>query len=190
MAMSAPAPRPCVLAAWEQNQPELRGWLTRQLHGDRALVDDLLQTVFLKALGQGQRFCAVEHARAWLFTAARHAVIDHFRLQKPQVPVPEELSEDFEPSPPVDALAQCLPRALGELDPQDAEILRRCDLEGMTQTEYAERHGLSISGAKSRLQRARRRLEAHISRECQVRRDEDGRVCCFVPRAPVDVEST
>lgn len=182
--MSAPATRPCTLDAWERHEGELRGWLIRRVRGDVALADDLLQTVFLKALRQGRRFCAVERARAWLFATARNAAIDHLRLQKHQVPLPEELSEQVDERPPVDSLTACLPRALEEMGEQDAEILRQCDLEGMTQAEYARLHGLSVPGAKSRLQRARRRLEDHLTRVCQVRRDEDGRVCCFVPRAP------
>lgn len=180
--MSDPASRPCTLDAWNRYEGELRGWLVHRVGGDEALAADLLQTVFLKALRQGPRFCEVERPRAWLFTTARHAVVDHFRTLKLEVPVPESLSEVIEPRPVVDSLAACLPRALGEMPEQDADILRRCDLEGMTQAEYARAHGLSVPGAKSRLQRARRRLEEHLTRVCQVRRDEDGGVCCFVPR--------
>ncbi len=180
---------PCTLDAWRQHEGELRGWLARRVGGDAALADDLLQTVFLKALRQGKRFCEVDHTRAWLFTTARNTLTDHFRLLKQQVPVPSDLPDDLsapgEAQPPIDALAACLPRALSELSPPDADILRRCDLEGMTQADYADRHGLSIPGAKSRLQRARRRLAAHLTRVCQVRRDAAGEVCCFVPRPPL-----
>lgn len=158
----------------------------RQLGGDQTLAADLLQVVFLKALRQGERFCQVERARAWLFTTARHALIDHHRLQKAVVPLPEDLHSDPEERLAVDSLTRCLPRALRELDPQDAEILRCCDLEGMTQAAYASQHGLSTPGAKSRLQRARRRLKEHLTRVCQVRRDDTGRVCCFVPRQASD----
>jgi len=185
--MSGETSRPCVLEAWEQNEVELHTWLVRQVRGDVALADDLLQTVFLKALRQGQRFCDVEQSRSWLFTTARHTVVDHFRLRKQDVPVPETLTADTTPPIAVDSLVQCLPRALAELDAQDTDVLRRCDLEGMTQAKYAQLRGLSLPGVKSRLQRARRRLQAHITRVCQVQCDENGHVCCFVPRtAPSD----
>jgi RNA polymerase sigma-70 factor (ECF subfamily) len=131
--VSDPASRPCTLDAWNRYEGELRGWLVHRVGGDEALAADLLQTVFLKALRQGPRFCEVERPRAWLFTTARHAVVDHFRTLKLEVPVPESLSEVIEPRPVVDSLAACLPRALGEMPEQDADILRRCDLEGMTQ---------------------------------------------------------
>ena len=173
----------CVLDAWQRHEAELRAWLRRRLDGDEALAEDLLQNLFLKAVRQGDRFCQVERARAWLFAAARNALVDHLRLRKDQSPLDADLPAPSEAPPPVDGLAACLPRALAEMDARDAEILRRCDLEGMSQVAYAREHGLSVPGAKSRLQRARRRLKAHLTEACQVRRDETGNVCCFVPRA-------
>ncbi len=181
--------RPCVLDAWQEHESELRGWLIHRVQGDRALADDLLQIVFLKALRQGRRFCDVERTRSWLFTTARNTVVDHFRLLKKQVPVPDDMSAHVDVMPPVDLLAQCLPRALDELGDKDADVLQRCDLEGMAQAEYARLHGLSVPGVKSRLQRARRRLGEHLTRVCRVRRDQSGHVCCFVPRESVDGES-
>lgn len=174
--------KPCILTAWESHERELRRWLLRQLRGDAALADDLLQLVFLKALRRGD-FCEVDRARAWLFTTAKTTLIDHFRVQKTEVPVPDELStQELEPPEPVLQLSQCLPRALSELSPEDAAIIRACDLGGQTQAAYAAENGLSVPGAKSRLQRARRKLAEHLTTACQVRRDEDGKVCCFTPR--------
>lgn len=174
-------PRPCLLQAWHDHEGELRGWLQRRLRDD-TVAEDMLQSLFLKALRQGERFCEVQHARAWLYRAARNALIDRARLHKDEVPLPELIELAPETSAPVESMATCLPRALRELPEADADILRRCDLEQMTQRAYAELHGLSIPGAKSRLQRARRRLKTHLTEVCQVQFDEQGQVCCFVPR--------
>jgi RNA polymerase sigma-70 factor (ECF subfamily) len=81
-------------------------------------------------------------------------------------------------------MTACLPRALAELSAEDCEVLSLCDLEGMTQEAYAELKGLTRPGAKSRVQRARKRLREHLATVCQVRLDDTGRVCCFVPRPP------
>lgn len=175
----------CVLEAWHDNEPALRVWLRRHA-GDDALGDDLLGDVFLKAIRAGDRFCAVEDARAWLFQVARTTQIDRLRTSRDLVPIPETLAAPAEEARPVYTLASCLPRALSELPPDDADALRRCDLEGMTQAEYARQVGISLPGAKSRLQRARRRLKEHLTTACKVRLDERGDVCCFVPRPPID----
>ncbi|HEA25919.1 MAG TPA: RNA polymerase subunit sigma-70, partial [Ectothiorhodospiraceae bacterium] len=78
-------------------------------------------------------------------------------------------------------LAQCLPRALASLPPDDSHAIHHCDLEGMTQVEYAEHLGISVAGAKSRIQRARKRLKQQLKEVCQIRFDDAGNVCCFVP---------
>ena len=83
---------------------------------------------------------------------------------------------------PVDLLSACLPRVLSELAAEDREAIERCDIGGMTQHAFAEFAGLSLPGAKSRVQRARQRLRAQLVRACQVQLDEHGKVCCFVPR--------
>jgi len=171
----------CVIEAWDRHERELRGFLVRQV-GDPVLAEDLLQDVFLRALAQGSRFCNLADTRAWLFRVARNRVVDHHRTQRDQVPVPEQLADEVEVPEAVAGLAACLPRALAELPPEDADAIRRCDLDGMTQAEYARALGLSLPAAKSRVQRARRRLKAHLKDACQVRFDESGKVCCFVPR--------
>ena len=67
----------------------------------------------------------------------------------------------------------------------DAAILRACDLEGQTQRDFAEAHGLSLPATKSRLLRARQRLRDRLTTACQVRFESDGSVASHVPRPPV-----
>lgn len=184
--MNENAAVPCLLASWQAHEPALRGWLIHQLH-DRALAEDLLQDVFLKALRQGQRFCALENARAWLFEVARNTLSDQLRRRRGSVELPEDLRAT-EPELPaaVDSLSQCLPRVLGELSPEDREAITCCDLEGMSQADYAARLGISLPGAKSRVQRARARLKAQLASACKVKFDATGQVCCFTPRPPLE----
>lgn len=175
--------RNCLLEAWRTHEGELLGYLRRRLP-EADTADDLLQDIFVKALKQSEKFCSVENARAWLFQVARNALADRLRLAREHVELPDDLPHEVEEAAPVETLADCLPRALSELSPEDREALVRCDLEGMTQEAFAQLKGLTLPGAKSRVQRARRRLRAHLSEACQVRFDEAGRVCCFVPRGP------
>lgn len=173
----------CLLSAWRAHEAELLGFLRRRLPDSHA-AEDLLQDVFIKALGQGDRFCSLDNARAWLFRVTRNTLADHLRLSRDQVELPDDLVEETESAAPVEGLVDCLPRALTELTADDREVITLCDLEGMTQEAYALHKGLSLPGAKSRIQRARKRLCDHLSTACQVRYDEAGKVCCFVPREP------
>jgi len=175
----------CVVAAWQAHEAELRGYL-RHRAGDDAFADDLLQDVFVKAMRQGRGFCTLDNPRAWLFQVARNALVDQLRTRYAHEPLTEELAVSAatvnEPMAPIDALSSCVARTMAELPPEDADILRACDLEGQTQREYAAAHGLGLPATKSRLLRARQRLRDRLTRVCQVQFEADGSVGGHVPR--------
>ena len=174
----------CLTDAWNAHEAELRRFLHYRTRSE-AEGDDLLQEVFLRAMRRPNGLCGLDSPRAWLFHAARNLLIDRLRLAKDQVPLPEDLAaEPATVVAPVDGLAQCLPRVLAQLDADDRDAITLCDIEGMSQKDYAARFGLSLPAAKSRVRRARARLKARLTEACQVRFDAGGEVCCFVPCGP------
>jgi RNA polymerase sigma-70 factor (ECF subfamily) len=175
-------PRACLNRAWRQHQAELRGFLAHRL-GAPEEADDLLQEVFLKALVLGEAFCVLANPRAWLFHVARNLLVDRLRVHRDLLPLPDDLCAETAPEwAAVDLLSQCLPRVLSELSAADREAIVLCDIQAMTQQDFARHLGRSLAAAKSRVQRARRRLRARLTEACQVRFDARGQVCCFVPR--------
>lgn len=175
----------CVTAAWQAHHAELQAYLAHRL-SDADGAADLLHDVFVKAMRQGQGFCALDNPRAWLFRVARNALVDRVRAAHPTVRLPDNLDELQAPEPQalpsIDALADCLSRCLGELSPQDAAILRACDIEGKTLRDFALVQRLSLPATESRLLRARQRVRERLTTACQVRFDGDGRVAGHVPR--------
>jgi RNA polymerase sigma-70 factor (ECF subfamily) len=178
----------CVSTAWQAHEGELLGYLRHRL-SDVDAAADVLQDVFVKAMRQGQGFCSLDNPRAWLFQVARNALVDHLRTAHATEPMPDEPAEPAAPPQetlaPVDALTDCLTRCLGELSPDDAAIVRACDLDGQTVRRFGEAHALGLPAAKSRLLRARQRLRQRLTTACQVRFDADGSVAGHVPRPPV-----
>lgn len=171
----------CVSRAWQIHQFELLHFLHARLR-DRVEAADLLQDVFLKALRQGRGFCELDNPRAWLFSVARNALIDHVRGRRTQVDLTDDLAAPEHELPPVDDLVTCLPVALLRLPPGDRDILERCELGSMTQREYAAARGISVAAAKSRVLRARMHLREALTEVCGVHFDQDtGKVCCQVP---------
>jgi RNA polymerase sigma-70 factor (ECF subfamily) len=177
----------CVSSAWKAHEGELLGYLRHRL-ADADAADDMLQDVFVKAMRHGEGFCTLDNPRAWLFQVARNALVDRVRTTHATEPLPDGPAEPAAPLPesmaPVDALADCLTRAIGELSQDDAAILRACDLEGQTQRAFAAAHGLGLPATKSRLLRARQHLRERLTTACQVRFDADGSVAGHVPRPP------
>jgi len=174
----------CLINAWHNHEGELRRWLISRL-GNTNDADDLLHDVFEKAMLQGKRFCTVENARAWLFRVARNALIDRYRLQRDLVELPDDIAADVPESEAVEDLSECLPRILSELSEQDREVITMCDLDGVSQQGYAQVKGVSLAAAKSRIQRARKRMRRQLESGCKVQFNEAGNVCCFVPRDPL-----
>lgn len=175
----------CLMTAWFATETELRGYLCHRT-GRVEDSEDLLQEVFIKALRQGERFCRVDNPRAWLFQVARNTLADRLRVSHAQVPLPDDLAAPMdEPTLAVDDLSQCLPRVLSELSEADRLAITLCDIEGRTQQDLADRLGISLPGAKSRIQRARQRLRSRMEAACKVRFDEQGEICCFTPRPPL-----
>jgi RNA polymerase sigma-70 factor (ECF subfamily) len=177
----------CVSAAWQAHEGELLGYLRHRL-ADADTASDVLQDVFVKAMRHGQDFCTLDNPRAWLFHVARNTLIDRARASHPSEPLPDGDDEPAalqdDPPPPVDALATCLERTMGELSADDAVILAACDLAGQTLREFAEDHGIGLPAAKSRLLRARQRLRDRLTTVCQVSFEPDGKVAGHVPRQP------
>jgi RNA polymerase sigma-70 factor (ECF subfamily) len=63
---------------------------------------------------------------------------------------------------------------------RDALVLT--EFEGLTQKEMAERLGISISGAKSRVQRGREPLKQMLLERCEFEFDRLGRIIDCRPR--------
>ena len=67
---------------------------------------------------------------------------------------------------------------------KDREVITQCDIQGLSQAEYARQAGLSLVATKSRIQRARVHLKQKLNNNCQIRFDDSGRVCCYVTCEP------
>jgi len=177
-------PVPCLLDTWHRSESTLFRWLVKQCQ-DHDLAFDLLQETFLRALQQERAFCDITHQRAWLFRVSANLLADQWRANEKLSFDQQWLEKAVEMddlAPTVDSLAQCLPKALRRLEPADKMIIEACDLNGMSQYAFAQQHGLSLSAAKSRIQRAREKLRQTLKTQCQIRFDDQQRVCCFVPR--------
>ena len=162
---------------WEEFSGALRGFVLNRVR-DREIAEDILQEVFLKIHSGIANLESREKLRPWLFAIARNAMLDHLRKRKNDVSL-EELPEDLaaESSGPLSSpedFEPCL-RALAERLPERyREPFLLSELEGITQKEMGERLGLSISGAKSRVQRGREKMKDLLLDCCHFEFDRHG----------------
>lgn len=135
-----------------------------RLTGDRVHAQDVTQEVLLRAwrhpevLDQSHR-----SARAWLFTVARHLVIDQWRTQRAH----GEVVTDQPPEPhydpdgdDTDRLLQSwvVAEALDHLSREHREVLVECYYRGQSVAQAALRLGVPAGTVKSRTHYALRAL--------------------------------
>lgn len=155
---------------WKRYHGRLRGFIHQRVRNE-ADADDILQDVFGKIpIGQ-DRLENREKLEAWVFRVTRRTIIDHFRRlvssRRASSGTPE-IAETL-PTPTVSCdLAACLRPMLEATRDQDREALQLTELEGMTQEGLAARLGLSLTGAKSRVQRPRRQLKEALLACCRL----------------------
>lgn len=169
----------------EEFREKLRAFVRRRV-GTDADAEDVVQDVFTKLVTRGPAPSGSVHA--WLFTVARNAIIDRGRTRKVHVDI-AGLEVADEPSGPEGAdreLSRCLVPMMAALSADDRLVLERVDMGGESQADLARELGVSASGVKSRVQRARTRLRALLEECCSVACDTRGRPIDYESRAGAD----
>jgi RNA polymerase sigma-70 factor, ECF subfamily len=79
-------------------------------------------------------------------------------------------------------LLPCVRATVLALPEQDRQALILTEYQGLTQKELGERLGLSFSGAKSRVQRAREKLKQELLACCHFELDRRRHILDYQPR--------
>lgn len=170
---------------WQLFRAELLRFI-RQRVPERALAEDIVQDVILKAYTHRGELKDPRKLRPWLYQITRHTLVDYYRSRKRLEELPEDLAGEAadESSRIHQELARCLLPLLDTLPAAYRRALRVTEFEGATQQDLASREGLSLSGAKSRVQRARNMLREVLLQCCRVEMDrKDGMTECDNERA-------
>jgi RNA polymerase sigma-70 factor (ECF subfamily) len=136
------------------------------------LADELVQDVWLAVVRQAARYEARARFRTWLFTLARHRVVDHWRSHRPHASLDATTDDGaaladtlavesgFGPERRLDSReqAQALLDALATLPAVQREAFLLQAEGGLSLAEIAATTGVSTETAKSRLRYARARL--------------------------------
>lgn len=152
----------------------LYGLALRLTGGDEARSEDLVQDAVLKAWRSWDRFETGTNCRAWLMTILRNTFINEFRRDKSR-PNPVEYEEVAE-RPPGDSLFEADPEGriferiideevIGAIQalPDDFRVpVVLADIEGLAYQEIADLLEIPVGTVKSRLFRARKRLQEDL----------------------------
>jgi RNA polymerase sigma-70 factor (ECF subfamily) len=166
---------------WRELHDRLLGFIARRVRAPED-AEDILQEVMLRI---HQHHGDLEHAdrvAGWVYRIATNAIADHYRkparreLPSGHASDAPEQSTDTTTAEFRSELARCLAPLLESLPPIYSEALRLTEFEGVTQTQAAERLGISVSGMKTRVQRARGQLKDRLLECCHIDLDRRGGV--------------
>ena len=166
---------------WDEFGLKLKQFILKRVK-DKSAAGDILQEVFLKIHTGLDGLKDESKLESWIFQVTRNAIADHFRRQRPQEELSEELTEDLSDDKEiVEELAPCLKEMIDSLPDEYRQALILTEYEGLTQTQLAERLGISVSGAKSRVQRGRGKLKEMLLACCHFELDKRGKVIDYWP---------
>lgn len=174
--------------AWQALRDEFHGFILRPV-GDPTAAEDLVQEVLLKAYARRQTLRQASRLRPWLYQIARNVLVDYYRKRQSSPALSAEAiawTIEDEDNSTLRDLARCLVPLLDELPEPYRRVLQLTEFEGLTQRELASRLGLSLSGAKSRVQRARVMLREVLLKCCRVELDRLGGVVDYESREACD----
>jgi RNA polymerase sigma-70 factor (ECF subfamily) len=169
--------------AYVELRSEVRRFVARRVPAEA--VDDLSQEIFLRMHEHADELRDTARVVPWAFRIARSVVTDHLRRKRPTTSLDaiEEPAAPEEDPKNYNAEMAVWFRAMMALLPKEyATALELTEIEGLTQKELAERMRLSLSGAKSRVQRGRKLLEGVLRACCDFELDARGNVIECSPR--------
>ena len=156
-------------------------------------ANDVLQDILLRLHRAASTLRDDQRAEAWVYGVARRTISDFYRKRgaaagdvvsaddeaDPDATPPENLALfDGDHAVHEEVLSWLRPMA-EELPETYRRALIMADFEGRTQQEVADALGLSLSGAKSRVQRARTMLGDAVRSCCEVEFGPDARASAF-----------
>jgi RNA polymerase sigma-70 factor (ECF subfamily) len=166
------------VAIYRQYQPGIYRF-ARQMIGDSALAEEVLQEVFLTLMRQGRSFNADRGSlAAWLYGIARNCIRRCLERERPYVALEtgadEENPADLLPDVCADGhgladlehreTVEQVRRAVLALPENYREVVVLCELHEVGYAEAAEILGCPVGTVRSRLHRARELLATRLQR--------------------------
>jgi RNA polymerase sigma-70 factor (ECF subfamily) len=148
-------------------------------------TDDLVHLILERAIERSSG-TTIESAPGWLFGIARNAIADHYRAQARLLSSEADALEAEAPLGSSDeernAVIGCMEPLLRALPAETSQLLRWADMEGRSMQAIADQLGITLTAAKSRVQRARKDFIKTTRQCCSITIDARGRVTDLVPR--------
>lgn len=164
---------------WDELNKPIKSYIRRRVNNDYD-AEDILQIVFLKLLNNINNLKETNKLHAWVYTITKNAINDYYKKHISEVNIDdlsdEIMNEESEELIMNNEMAQCLKNIVQDLPEKYREAIILTEFQNLTQAELALKMGLSLSGAKSRVQRARTHLKEMLLDCCSLEKDHRGNI--------------
>jgi RNA polymerase sigma-70 factor (ECF subfamily) len=183
---------------WEDFSEKLRSFIAYKV-SDPSHIDDILQDIFVKIHRNIDTLEDSSKIRSWVYRIAGNTIIDYYRKRKngmsgiDSIDAQEEDAllafDEIDGEDPAKEVASGLKGMIEALPEKYSQALFLVEFEGLSQVELAKKLNISVSGAKSRVQRGRLMLRDSLMKCCHFEFDRFGTIigikpacCCCCPR--------
>lgn len=178
--------QPSTDTIWASLSTDLRRFIRGRVSDEHA-ADDLLQETFLRIHRNLGTLQDADRLAAWVYQIARNVVRDYYR-QPAKSTVALGDAEPLENAIEEPNSLRCrgadwLDEMIGTLPAGYREAVQLAEIEGLTQQQVAHKVGLSLSGAKSRVQRGRTLLRSVLDQCCRFEFDRRGNLVDCDPKS-------
>ena len=175
--------------AWKTYRERLYLFIVKRVN-DKFIAEDITQDVLLRVYTHLDNLNSHEKFLPWLYTIARNAIADYYRRSPSESELPETLASAVEiedEQSTYTQLASCLAPLIQQLPSLYQEAIHYSEIENLNQRVLAEKIGISLPGAKSRVQRGRKILKELLFKCCQLQLSTTGKLMGFQPNLGCNV---
>ncbi|MBU7008078.1 RNA polymerase sigma-70 factor (ECF subfamily) [Peptococcaceae bacterium DYL19] len=167
---------------WAIYSSSLKTYIMKHIP-DKYEAEDILQEVGIRMQKNANRIKDITNVEAWLYRIAHNLIVDYFRGANKhlltdhinEIPVPAATEQENYNK----EAAECLLKLLEYLPDTYKEAIIESDYNGKKQSLLGQKWGLSNSGSKTRIQRARKKLKKVLLSCCEVKSDNAGNIIDF-----------
>jgi len=172
---------------WREYAAALHGFIQSRVH-DADIADDILQNVFLSIHTRIDSLKEAGKLRPWIYQIARNAIIDHYRSHKAHVELPDTImqAEKDNAETARQEIEGCMLPLIRNLPDTYREAVMLSEIEGLTHKQVAEKLGLSLPAAKSRVQRGRIMIKNILNDCCRFEIDHRGTMVDYQLKGSID----
>lgn len=163
---------------WLEYHKQLLGFISSKV-SDKQMAKDILHEVFIKIHTKMHTLDDITKLKSWVYQITRNTIIDFYRTNKSIKEIPDWIDKPFE----IDSteyieeeLSLCLGFLIEKLPSKYKQAIQLSEIHNKTQQELANQENISLSGAKSRVQRGRKILKEMLLECCQLEINKHNRI--------------